>query len=88
MTREQPSPANLLLGLAPSSPLWQRGSPTSGRVESFSLPPMTTMLLADVDAGSNTPSMVKSVLKWKSSDPDSESALYREGARATKYLPS
>lgn len=68
----QASPASLNTGLSPSSPLWKSGSRTAGHVESFSLPPMLTMLLADVDAGSNTPSMVKSVLKWKASDSDSK----------------
>ena len=59
------SPSDLLQALSPDSELWKPEASTSGSVESFSLPPHTTLLLADVDAGSNTPSMVGKVLKWR-----------------------
>ncbi|KAK9898615.1 Phosphomevalonate kinase [Cystobasidium minutum MCA 4210] len=72
LDQANPSTSSLLAGLSPSSPLWKTSSRTAGRVEPFSLPPMLTMLLADVYAGSNTPSMVKNVLKWKASDNDSD----------------
>ena len=35
------------------------------RVEPFQLPPLTRLMLADVDAGSDTPSLVGKVLKWR-----------------------
>lgn len=35
------------------------------KVQTFRLPPHTRLLLADVDAGSDTPSMAGKVLKWK-----------------------
>jgi phosphomevalonate kinase len=38
------------------------------RVEPFQLPPLTRMVLADVDAGSDTPSLVGKVLKWRKED--------------------
>lgn len=34
-------------------------------VEPFKLPPLTRIMLADVDAGSDTPSLVGKVLKWR-----------------------
>jgi phosphomevalonate kinase len=38
------------------------------RVEPFQLPPMTRLMLADVDAGSDTPSLVGRVLKWRKAE--------------------
>lgn len=35
------------------------------RVAPFRLPPQTRLMLADVDAGSDTPSLVGKVLKWR-----------------------
>ena len=35
------------------------------RIEEFKLPPYTRIVLADVDAGSDTPSLVGKVLKWR-----------------------
>ena len=35
-------------------------------MKSFQLPPYTRIMLADVDAGSDTPSLVGKVLKWRS----------------------
>ncbi|KAF8906532.1 ribosomal protein S5 domain 2-type protein [Gymnopilus junonius] len=35
------------------------------KIEGFKLPPYTRMMLADVDAGSDTPSLVGKVLKWR-----------------------
>lgn len=37
-------------------------------MEPFKLPPMTRLMLADVDAGSDTPSLVGKVLKWRKSE--------------------
>ena len=45
--------------LSPSNPAWDY------RVAPFKLPPQTRLMLADVDAGSDTPSLVGKVLKWR-----------------------
>jgi phosphomevalonate kinase len=39
------------------------------KVEPFQLPPSTRLMLADVDAGSDTPSLVSKVLKWRQAEP-------------------
>ena len=50
--------------LSPSNPAW------NSRVETFKLPPQTRLMLADVDAGSDTPSLVGKVLKWRKENPE------------------
>ncbi|RPD62114.1 Phosphomevalonate kinase [Lentinus tigrinus ALCF2SS1-7] len=45
--------------ILPSNKAWDY------RVEPFTLPPYTRLMLADVDAGSDTPSLVGKVLKWR-----------------------
>ena len=45
--------------LSPSNPGWNH------KIEPFALPPLTRIVLADVDAGSDTPSLVGKVLKWR-----------------------
>ncbi|MBW0484191.1 hypothetical protein O181_023906 [Austropuccinia psidii MF-1] len=57
------------------NPTWS-DAPTAPKVESFKIPKYTTLLLADVDAGSHTPSMVKKVLEWKNNQPESASRLW------------
>ncbi|KAN0060338.1 phosphomevalonate kinase [Thecaphora frezii] len=42
----------------------------------LSLPPGFDMVLADVDAGSNTPSLVSKVLAWRAAKPEWASQLY------------
>jgi phosphomevalonate kinase len=49
--------------LLPSNTAWDY------RVQPFKLPPFTRIMLADVDAGSNTPSLVGLVLKWRKEKP-------------------
>ncbi|KIY73027.1 phosphomevalonate kinase [Cylindrobasidium torrendii FP15055 ss-10] len=55
-------------------------SPSNGdwnyRVEPFQLPPLTRIMLADVDAGSDTPSLVGKVLAWRKSEPEHSRALW------------
>jgi len=46
------------------------------RVEPFQLPPMTRLMLADVDAGSDTPSLVGKVLKWRKAECVKADALW------------
>jgi phosphomevalonate kinase len=45
--------------MSPSNEKWNY------RVKPFKLPPLTRLMLADVDAGSDTPSLVGKVLKWR-----------------------
>ncbi|KAG5643155.1 hypothetical protein DXG03_001485 [Asterophora parasitica] len=45
--------------LAPTNYLWDYA------IQPFKLPPLTRLMLADVDAGSDTPSLVGKVLKWR-----------------------
>ncbi|KAJ2855283.1 phosphomevalonate kinase [Coemansia erecta] len=45
-------------------------------VESVGIPPRLLLRLADVDAGSNTPSMVKKVLHWQETHPEQAKVLW------------
>ncbi|KAG8834248.1 phosphomevalonate kinase [Serendipita sp. 399] len=58
---------SLLPTISPNNSAW------TSRVQSFRLPPLTRLLLADVDAGSDSPSMASKVLKWRKEN--SEAAL-------------
>ncbi|KAJ1977360.1 phosphomevalonate kinase [Dimargaris verticillata] len=49
--------------LAPTATAWDN------LVSPIALPPGFTMMLADVDAGSHTPSMVSKVLAWRKTNP-------------------
>ncbi|KAI9613711.1 hypothetical protein KEM48_003710 [Puccinia striiformis f. sp. tritici PST-130] len=51
---------------------------TAPVIEPFSIPKFTTLLLADVDAGSHTPSMVGQVLKWKKSESEIADQLWNQ----------
>ncbi|CAO3591478.1 unnamed protein product [Absidia cylindrospora] len=42
------------------------------------LPPQFQMILADIDAGSHTPTLVSKVLKWRKEQPDEANALWNE----------
>lgn len=66
----QIQPTLLAETISPRSNVSWKEPDTAAQVLPLSLPPLTTLLLADVDAGSNTPSMVSSVLKWRKSKPD------------------
>ncbi|KAH9819135.1 hypothetical protein DFH28DRAFT_1122728 [Melampsora americana] len=70
------SSAELFALLDPKmNPLWTNDD-TAPRVKPFALPPLTTLILADVDAGSHTPSMVGKVLKWRKSNIDEANSLW------------
>ncbi|KAJ8076459.1 phosphomevalonate kinase [Marasmius tenuissimus] len=56
------TPQSLFPILSPSNKSWNH------RVQPFSLPPLTRLMLADVDAGSDTPSLVGKVLQWRKED--------------------
>ncbi|KAA1472907.1 Phosphomevalonate kinase [Dentipellis sp. KUC8613] len=56
--------------LSPQNPEWDYN------VQPFKLPPFTRLLLADVHAGSNTPSLVSKVLKWRQEDATTAHSLW------------
>ncbi|KAL9711867.1 phosphomevalonate kinase [Leucoagaricus gongylophorus] len=58
--------------LDPSNPSWNYG------IQSFRLPPLTRIMLADVDAGSDTPSLAGKVLKWRKESGVQADILWRE----------
>ncbi|KAJ7497307.1 phosphomevalonate kinase [Mycena latifolia] len=60
----------LLPIISPSNEEWNY------RIATFQLPPFTRMMLADVDAGSDTPSLVGKVLKWRKEDNVTADALW------------
>ncbi|EPS94393.1 hypothetical protein FOMPIDRAFT_62407, partial [Fomitopsis schrenkii] len=60
----------LLPTISPSNKDWNH------RVEPFKLPPLTRLMLADVDAGSDTPSLVGKVLKWRKEDSKTADDLW------------
>jgi phosphomevalonate kinase len=55
--------AKILETITPSSE-WTTGTTP------IALPPHIRLVLADVDAGSDTPSLVGKVLKWRKENPD------------------
>ncbi|KAG8721635.1 phosphomevalonate kinase [Ceratobasidium sp. 394] len=66
----KPTGAELLSTLSPSNKAWNH---TAG---AFGLPYLTRIMLADVDSGSDTPSMVGSVLKWRKAEPEIADQLW------------
>ncbi|CAD6886165.1 unnamed protein product [Tilletia controversa] len=52
----------------------------------IALPPHLSLVLADVDAGSNTPSMVGKVMKWRKEKPEWAAQLYAILAAANQGL--
>ncbi|KAF8200810.1 phosphomevalonate kinase [Pholiota molesta] len=57
--------------ISPSNSAWNY------RIGSFKLPPYTRIMLADVDAGSDTPSLVGKVLKWRKEKNVEADALWK-----------
>lgn len=58
----------LITTLSPTNKAWNYV------VKPFQLPPCTRLMLADVDAGSDTPSLVGKVLKWRQAE--GEAGMY------------
>jgi phosphomevalonate kinase len=71
---DQPS-RSLLPALQPENSRW------TNEVAPFELPPHTRLMLADVDAGSDTPSLVGKVLKWRKESSDVGQSLLDRAAR-------
>ncbi|KAJ2849840.1 phosphomevalonate kinase [Coemansia brasiliensis] len=67
---ESTSTMELVQATSPENPGW------NSDVQSVAIPPRLTLRLADVDAGSNTPSMVKKVLQWQKANLEQAVALW------------
>ncbi|KAF8313104.1 Phosphomevalonate kinase [Clavulina sp. PMI_390] len=72
MGKEKADEAKLSNVLSPLNTAWNH------RVAPFHLPPKLRIVLADVEAGSDTPSLVGKVLKWRSTSPDEANSLWTE----------
>ncbi|KZT26747.1 Phosphomevalonate kinase [Neolentinus lepideus HHB14362 ss-1] len=79
---EDSSSLKLLPIISPSNKAWDY------RVESFKLPPLTRLMLADVDAGSDTPSLVGKVLKWRQADTVASHQLWEDLNKTNQALCS
>jgi phosphomevalonate kinase len=55
-------------------------------VREFRLPPRTRLMLADVDAGSDSPSMAGKVLKWRQENAEEAGALWSALDKANNAL--
>ncbi|SCZ95139.1 BZ3500_MvSof-1268-A1-R1_Chr11-3g03631 [Microbotryum saponariae] len=76
--RKTLTPKALLNQLSPLlNPAWTNNR-TAPNVAPFALPPAMTLLLADVDAGSHTPSMVGKVLAWKKAEKEQADRIWSE----------
>ncbi|KAL7410718.1 phosphomevalonate kinase [Mrakia frigida] len=80
MTAEEGPSSSLLPSLQPSNPKW------TNEVNPFGLPAHTRLMLADVDAGSDTPSLVGKVLKWKAAEPTVADMLWKTLSNANDAL--
>ncbi|KAG6880324.1 hypothetical protein C0992_011073 [Termitomyces sp. T32_za158] len=70
----------LYLTLSPSNKAWDY------TIKPFKLPPLTRLMLADVDAGSDTPTLVGKVLKWRTENPEKALALWTDIDRLNTRL--
>ncbi|KAF7288656.1 Ferrochelatase, mitochondrial [Mycena chlorophos] len=79
-TRFDPLVLQALMDAKESQPLLPVISSTNQawnyKIDEFKLPPLTRMMLADVDAGSDTPSLVGKVLKWRKDDSSTANTLW------------
>ncbi|RUS30507.1 hypothetical protein BC938DRAFT_479303 [Jimgerdemannia flammicorona] len=72
-------PALLLQTVSPKNSAWDNV------ITPFRLPPRLTLMLADIDAGSHTPTLVSKLLGWRKAKPDEANALWAElGTANTK----
>ncbi|TFK75434.1 phosphomevalonate kinase [Pluteus cervinus] len=70
LSSDTPSSQTLYSVLSPSNPAWDY------KVEPFKLPPLTRIMLADVNAGSDTPSLVGKVLSWRKANKETSDKLW------------
>ncbi|KAH8930010.1 Phosphomevalonate kinase [Atractiella rhizophila] len=79
-------PEDLYLTIMPSKNLAWLAKDTAPEVQPFNLPKGLTLLLADVDGGSNTPSMVGKVLAWRSKNEKQAHELWQEISKGNSRL--
>ena len=60
--------------------------PTIARPAPLELPPHVELVLADVDAGSNTPSMVGKIMEWRKAKPEWATQIYKIIAAGNQTL--
>lgn len=60
--------------------------PWDNSVEAFAMPSFLRVVLGDVCGGSNTPSMVSKVLKWKREGGDQAAELWQKLVRGRKWM--
>ncbi|KAJ2548195.1 phosphomevalonate kinase [Coemansia sp. RSA 1878] len=77
---ENSSIAELVQATSPENIGW------NSEVAPVVIPPRLTLRLADVDTGSNTPSMVKKVLLWQKSNPEQAALLWASLDAANNYI--
>ncbi|KIK67414.1 hypothetical protein GYMLUDRAFT_55186 [Collybiopsis luxurians FD-317 M1] len=65
-----PSAESILSIISPDNAAWNY------RIQPFRLPPLTRIMLADIDHGSDTPSLVGKVLQWRKDNPDKAHTLW------------
>ncbi|KAI7863574.1 ribosomal protein S5 domain 2-type protein [Spinellus fusiger] len=71
LMKEDTSSAVLLQQLSPENEEWDH------RVVPFTLPPRFELMLADIDAGSHTPTLASKVLAWRTSHPEQAHTLWQ-----------
>ncbi|KDQ28163.1 hypothetical protein PLEOSDRAFT_1041023 [Pleurotus ostreatus PC15] len=82
MTGDTTSPRTLFPTLSPKNRAWNH------KIRPFALPPLTRIMLADVDAGSDTPSLVGKVLKWRKENDAEAHALWTSIDQLNQSLAS
>jgi len=76
------SPKSILPVISPDNASWNH------RIQPFQLPPLTRLMLADVDAGSDTPSLVGKVLGWRKEDEARADAVWTNLDKLNQSLAS
>jgi len=56
------------------------------KIKPFRLPKGLRLVLADVDAGTNTPSFIKGILKWREEKPEESLEIWTKLFNANKRL--
>ncbi|KAJ4483413.1 phosphomevalonate kinase [Lentinula aciculospora] len=75
-------PRLLLPVVSPDNASWNH------RIRPFQLPPLTRLMLADVDAGSDTPSLIGQVQKWRKANPEKANAVWNAIDQLNQSLSS
>ncbi|KAF5393505.1 hypothetical protein D9757_000591 [Collybiopsis confluens] len=77
-----PSPDSISSTISPDNKAWNH------RIQPFHLPPLTRMMLADIDHGSDTPSLVGKVLQWRKNNPEQAHTLWSRVDQLNQSLAS